>query len=107
MPAIESALMTVSVKRSGGFAGLTETLAVVNTADCDAARRRQIEQLVERIGFFQLPAHVSSEAIGADLFRYEIEVNDEDRRHTVAFDDVESPETAPLRGLVDALIGLQ
>ena len=95
--------MQVSVKRSGGFAGLTEEVAAVETAQLDAAAAQQVEQLIQSVGFFDLPATISGGTIGADLFHYEITVSEGDRQHTVTFTDDESPEIAPLRRLVETL----
>jgi hypothetical protein len=95
--------MQVSVKRSGGFAGLTEEVAAVETAQLDAAAAQQVEQLIQSVGFFDLPATISGGTIGADLFRYEITVSEGDRQHTVTFTDDESSEIAPLRRLVETL----
>jgi hypothetical protein len=94
--------MEISVKRIGGFAGLTEQVAAVHTAQLGAAAQ-QVEQMVQSIGFFDLPATISGGTIGADLFHYEITVSEGDRQHTVTFTDDDSPETAPLRRLVDTL----
>jgi len=95
--------MKVSVKRVGGFAGLTEEVATVDTAQLDAAAAQQVEQIIQSVGFFDLPAAISGGTIGADLFQYEITVREGDRQHTVTFTDDESPETAPLRRLVETL----
>ena len=94
--------MKISVKRSGGFAGLTEEFAV-DSATLPPDTAQQVVQLVQRRGFFALPAFLSGTTIGADLFRYEITVTEDDRQHTVAFEDDNSPETAPLRQLVATL----
>jgi hypothetical protein len=95
--------MKVSVKRSGGYAGLTEEVAAIETAQLDAAAAQQVEQIIQSVGFFDLPATISDGTIGADLFSYEITVSEGDRQHTVTFTDDESPETAPLRRLVETL----
>jgi|RhiMetdeSRZDD1v2_1073273.scaffolds.fasta_scaffold69582_5 Emfourin len=95
--------MKVSVKRVGGFAGLTEEVAAVDTAQLDAAAAQQVEQIIQSVGFFDLPAAIAGDTIGADLFQYEITVSEGDRQHTVTFMDDESPETAPLRRLVETL----
>ncbi len=91
--------MLISVKRTGGFAGLTEALGSVDTAQLDEATGRQVEQLVRSVGFFSLPTSVAG-AVGADLYRYEISVTDGERRHSVVFEDDGSAATAPLRELV-------
>jgi len=96
--------MQISVKRTGGFAGLSENVATVNTAKLNAAAAQQVEQMIQGISFFDLPAAVSGGTIGADLFHYEITVTEGGRQKTVAFDDDHSPETAPLRRLVDSLM---
>ena len=96
--------MKISVKRTGGYAGLSEDVASINTETLGAALAQQVEQMAREVRFFDLPAFVSGGTIGADLFQYEITVTEADRRHMVVFVDDESPETAPLRRLVDALI---
>ncbi len=95
--------MNISVKRTGGYAGLSEDLATVNTETLSAAFAQQVERMVENIRFFDLPAFVSGGTIGADLFQYELRITEGDQEHTVVFVDDESPETAPLRRLVEAL----
>jgi hypothetical protein len=94
----------ISVKRTGGFAGLSEDVVAVDTADLDAPAAQQAEQMVQGIGFFDLPSTISGGTIGADMFRYEITVTEANRQYAVAFDEDDSPETAPLRRLVDALV---
>ncbi len=97
--------MQISVKRSGGFAGLTENLADVNTATLPAGVKQQVEGAVKSLDFFQLPAAVPDQAVGADYQQYEITVSDGGRQHKVTFYDDESPGVAPLRNLVDKLTG--
>jgi hypothetical protein len=96
--------MRVVVRRTGGFAGLAENIKDLDTAQLDAAAARLVEQLVQSLGFFSMPATIAGGGIGADMFHYEITVSEGDRQHTVAFDDDESRETAPLRSFVDTLL---
>lgn len=98
--------MKIVVKRTGGFAGLSEDVAAVDTAQLGTTVSQPVEQMVESIRFFDLPAFVSGGTIGADLFQYDITITEGDRQHSVAFVDDESPETAPLRRLVEAFIHL-
>jgi hypothetical protein len=91
--------MKISVKQTGGFAGEIN-LGAVDTAQLDTAEAQQVEQLVQNIGFFELPATIGGGKIGADLARYEITVTEGDRQHTIAFQDDGSPEHTPLRRLV-------
>ena len=95
--------MEISVKRTGGFAGLSEDVAAVNTAALPVAVAQQLGHMVEEVRFFDLPAVVSGGTVGADLFNYEIRITEDDRHRTVVFVDDDSPETAPLRRLVEAL----
>lgn len=96
--------MEIVVKRTGGYAGLSQEIAAFSTTRLDAAVAQQVEQLVRNIRFFDLPAFVSGGTIGADLFQYELRISEGDRQHTVVFVDDESPETAPLRRLVEAFV---
>lgn len=95
--------MKISVERSGGFAGLTEKIASVDTKELVRAKAEPLEKLIERVGFFGLPAVMTGNAVGADQFKYEITVEDGARHHSVAFVEDDSPQTAPLRGLVKQL----
>jgi hypothetical protein len=95
--------LRISVKRTGGYAGLSETIAEIDTAAVGAAAATRIAGLVEASRFFTLPATLPNQALGADMFRYEITVEDGPRRHTVAFIDDESPAVAPLKRLVESL----
>lgn len=95
--------MKITVKRSGGFAGLTETLGAVDTSTLDAGQARDIELRVSDLGFFSLPETIAGSEMGADLFQYEITVLDRGRSHTVQFPDHAENMTNPLRRLVDAV----
>jgi hypothetical protein len=82
---------------------LTENIADVETTQLDSAASDQVERLVQALGFFDLPATVHGDEVGADFFRYEVTINDGARAHTVSFNDDETPATLPLRALVAAL----
>lgn len=78
--------MEISVKQSGGFAGISQDLGTVDTEHLNSAKAQQIASALSNVDFFALPATVPGE-IGADQFRYEIKVTDGDRQHTVTFYD--------------------
>jgi len=86
---------------------LTENIVDLNTTQLNTAAAQQVEQLVQSLRFFDLPATISGGGIGADFFHYEITVTQGDRQHTTAFDDDDSPVTAPLRRFVEALIQMR
>ena len=98
--------MNISVRRTGGFAGLTEELGTVDTEHLDSTLAQQIEEKIRSLNFFALPATVAGDSVGADMYRYEITVREGDHTHTVAFQDDGSPQTAPLRQLVDTISGM-
>ena len=93
--------MKITVKRTGGFAGLTETLADADTSQLDTARAQQIEQMVHSAGFFSLPAKLPG-SLGADMFNFEITISDGERQHTITFNE-SNPAAALLHKLVNAL----
>jgi hypothetical protein len=83
----------IKVIRSGGFAGISEQLADVETTDLAPAVAQQVEHTVR---------------VGADLFHYEVSVSDGERQHHVEYtDDGECPEAAPFRRLVELVSGLR
>jgi emfourin len=92
----------IKVQRSGGYAGISEEIASIDTAQLDPEAASRIEQLIGQTRFFDLPAEAPG-GVGADFFRYEVTVTDNGRQHTVAFADDGGPETEPLRKLVETV----
>ena len=96
--------MEITVQHRGGFAGLTEHVAAVNTAQLDAAAAQRVEHMFQSIDFFELPATISGGTVGADLRYYEITATEGQRQHSVTFPaDESNPATAPLHQLVQTL----
>jgi hypothetical protein len=95
--------MIISVTRSGGFAGLSDEIARVDTAKLDAKTTQQLEHMVEQVGFFDLPVAVSGGGVGADFYKYEITLRQGDRQHVVVVTDDNTPETKPLVEFVNTL----
>jgi hypothetical protein len=77
--------MQISVKRSGGYAGIEDAWSV-DTANLEPGPRKEIEESVSDADFFGQPADLSDD-VGFDTFRYEITVQDGERTHTVTFSD--------------------
>ena len=96
--------MEISVKRSGGYAGVSEDVATIGTAKLPATAVKQLEGMLQEIKFFDIPAIASPKAVGADMFYYEIKVTKGKRQHNVSFYDDGSPQISPLRRFVDFLI---
>jgi hypothetical protein len=86
--------MEITVRRTGGFAGIART-AQVRTDDLDPPAADELRALVREA---DLPA-VRSEPSGADRFQYEIHVRDGDREQRAIVHDGAMPE--PVRRLVD------
>lgn len=94
--------MRITVTRSGGYAGLSEAIADVDTATLPEAKRTRVESAIAACRFFTLPETVTG-GVGADMFRYEITIEDSGRRHAVAFTDDDSPASAGLKRLVESV----
>ena len=99
--------MKVIVKKSGGYAGLSEDAANIDTADetkLSSAEAKKLEQKVQSMKFFDLPETIQS-GVGADFETYEITVSDGDHPpHTVTFvDDPTSTEPSEALSLRDLL----
>jgi hypothetical protein len=96
--------MHITIRQAGGFAGATIELAAVDVERLEPARGAQVRRAVDASGFFRLPARLASTAVGADVLTYEITIEGGGRRHTVTFADDDSPDTALLRRLRDAVL---
>jgi len=81
--------MEIRFERSGGFAGMTVSTEL-RTDSLSAEEAKEICDLVEDAGFFDLPSSTDP-GTGADRFSYEITITDGERSHTVRTDD----DTAP------------
>ena len=95
--------MKITVKRSGGFAGLTENVADLDTSQLARETAEKISAKVASVGFFDYPAEVAGGAVGADMYRYEITVTDGTRHHSVSF----AESVAAAAALLDLVHTLQ
>lgn len=86
---------------------MSEDVATIGTAKLIAKALKQLEDKLQEIRFFDLPAIVSPETVGADMFYYEIKVTMGERQHNVSFYDDGSSQISPLRRLVDFLIQIK
>ena len=93
--------MKIKFSRTGGFAGIKAQL-VLDSDDLPVAVGKAVETLVEKAGFFELPAECRSPR--PDAFQYLVAVEHEGRRHQVRADEVVVP--AKLRPLLDHLMQL-
>lgn len=90
--------MKISATGGGGFAGLTEHYRELDTATL--ANGKAIETMLTEMQFFQAAADATPEAVGADMPRWRITVNDGGQRHTVSFVEDGSPASAPWTNLL-------
>jgi hypothetical protein len=93
--------MELTVRQSGGFAGLKETIGPVDTAALPAAIAMEIESGFKAIDFLLQPARAS--AVGLDFVRYEFEIREGGRVRTAVGVDDGSETGEKLRALVDQL----
>jgi hypothetical protein len=89
--------MRVRFERSGGVAG-NRLATTVDSNGLPPDEARNLEGMIQAVGFFELPPQVKGENKGADRFQYRLTVEAGDRAHTVAFNEGAMP--APLESLV-------
>lgn len=92
--------MKLTVTRSGGFAGLVETLGTVDSTSLAPDVAREMLDKVHACRFFELPREIEGTGVGADLYQYELTVSDGERSHCVTFRDDETQATKPLLDLM-------
>jgi hypothetical protein len=78
--------MRISVERSGGFAGISQTQSI-STDQMPAEDAEKVVDLVHGAGFFALPSVIHSTEPGADRFQYKITVESEHGDHIVQVDE--------------------
>jgi hypothetical protein len=85
-------LPKLTLKQSGGFAGIEHEPVHVDADRLDPALRERLPSLL---------GTPPPEVVGADLPRYELTVEDGDERRTVAWHDDGSDAVADLRALAE------
>jgi hypothetical protein len=78
--------MQIKLERSGGFTGIPQTHSV-STDQLPEDEARQVSDLVQQSGFYELPPAIRSVQPGADRFQYDITVEGERGTHTVTVDE--------------------
>jgi hypothetical protein len=77
--------MQITIKQSGGYGGAaTGTVATVDTARLEAGQRAHLEQLVRDAA---ASLRTPQEAVGFDLMRYEITIDDNGTARSLAWTD--------------------
>lgn len=94
--------MQIVIRRSGGYAGTNAQTSRVDTARLDATRRSRLEQLV-RDATAALRTK-TAEAIGADLMRYEISVQENGATSSLAWTD--DGTSGPVKELIEEVQAL-
>ena len=101
----EEGSVIIRVTRSGGFGGGEEKLGALDTGKLDGSAVARIKDLVGELE--RLAAR--DQAIGADLFRYDVDIEDDQggRRHLVLIHEGDPgiPLPEPLAQLLAALEG--
>lgn len=90
--------MKISVKGGGGFAGTPEHYAVDTTR---LAQGEAIEDLLRNLDFFHAPE--PPPAVGADIARWEITVDDGQQCRTVEFAEDGGPACERWKPLLERL----
>ena len=96
--------MRVTIRSRGGFAGVDETLADIETHRLPAAERTAVEAQVTRLGFFSLPRAGEDEPVGSDGLFTEVTIEDGPSIHTVLYSDANVPSSKRLRNFVAHLV---
>jgi emfourin len=97
--------MKVYFERSGGFAGMV-TSANVDTQTLPPSEAHEIQNLIENSHFFDLPSKSpqpsKAKKGAADYFTYKITVQNDEKEHTVQFNDINMQ--TKIKPLIDFLV---
>lgn len=97
--------MEIRISRTGGFAGIEEELARVDTAELDPERAAALVGRLDEVDFYALPSELPTQDVGADQFTYSITVSGHQGQHTVSFPD-DGTGTAAAGGPVGEIVNL-
>lgn len=83
--------MRVRFERSGGMAGIT-LMHDFDSADLPPEQTVELTRLISEAQFFALPGKIRATKTTADLFQFNITVEDGAQKHSVEFDQGAAPE---------------
>ena len=92
--------MVIRVTRSGGFAGIVEDLGRVDTVSLSKEVAAQVEAKVTEV---ERVVAMRNQPTGADMFRYDIEVEDERGRRNLTLTQEGDPAIPLPQSLGDLL----
>jgi hypothetical protein len=93
--------MTITIKRSGGFAGIEQTMAQVDTKNLT---KEQIERVKSGIARLSGLLAKKSPSVGADRFQYDVTVTeDTGAAKTMTVIDEGDPKDPALTALMDLI----
>jgi|SRR5262245_2440828 len=95
--------MKILVRRSGGFAGVSETLHDVDTHQIGGAAAAELERLVLDVESAERARSDKDRPAGADFFAFEITLTDRNGERTIIIPDDGSAPAALAHELLDAL----
>ena len=98
--------MEIWITRSGGFAGIEEELARVDTAELDPQRAAALGSRIDEAEFYTLPNELPTQTVGADQFTYSITVSGDRGSHTVSYrdDGTGTAGAGPVGEIVDLVL---
>ena len=94
--------MKIQVKRSGGFAGLNDTVCDLDTANLAAADAAAVESVGRNLEA-TLQVQGDKQPIGADLVKYEVVVSNGQGPRTLVIADDGSKAMEPFHRMLDQL----
>ena len=74
--------MKVSLKRTGGLAGIPRQWEI-DERRLSPVQLKEPKKILTEADFFGLPSELGNPGESRDVFIYQLEVEDEERRHTV------------------------
>jgi hypothetical protein len=96
--------MKISITKSGGFAGFDhEPVTSVSTDEMENSLMEAVMQLLDEIGFYDLPDFVAGAEFGADYFVYEILLSDGEKERKIQFVDDATDQTSALKKFVEKI----
>lgn len=93
--------MKVTIRRSGGYAGIDQTVAAIDSDDLPAPAADRLRQELMR-----LTATLRPDDIGADQLHYEVEIAGDGPPRRLSVLDDGRPEAPPMKH-IEAILGLQ
>lgn len=96
--------MRIKIRKCGGFAGIEQDVAAVDTDELASARS---DAVIRKVAQLERTLRQESAPVGSDMFRFEVEIEEAGNTRRFEIVDDENSDRADLRAVDDLVSSIE